>query len=248
MSSRAADRIARVLAGLNPRSPLFPGKPAKRPKAKRRTGEAPVTTAPPPDVGYRHFLGALSPTRCGASQSQTRSARLDGESPQDLAAALSFSRLTDPFDRSLVVMVAVPSWTLDLEVLHQAARGILLPEIARRRWKVTPERADQIIAGVLDELLAQDACKTCSATGHRIGTNPTTGKAEWQTCATCGGIGRQPASLRSRARRLGLAPSSYETSPARFAYEWFSRACEQRLCEAVEAIQTARGRRVEEEA
>lgn len=240
MSTRAADRLAKMLARLNPGSPAFPGKPAPRKPTAADRGNPELAHAIKLD--REHWPGALSPTRCGANQSQTRSVRLDGESPQDLAAALSagYSGLTDPFTQSLVLMVAVPSWSIDPAVVMRQARAVFLPEIQRHKWRVDLERADKIIAGVMAELVTADACQHCSASGHVLGTDAATQRPAWQTCLHCGGLGRSAASHRSRAKRLGLRHQSFMGSSTQQAYEWLSRYCESVLASAAHEIARAR--------
>lgn len=245
MSTRAADRLAKMLARLNPGSPAFPGKPAPRKPTAADRGNPELAHAIKLD--REHWPGALSPTRCGANQSQTRSVRLDGESPQDLAAALSagYSGLTDPLTRDLVVLVAVPGWFLDPDILAHRLEGVLSDHIERRHWDVPVEQCRAICAGVIEELMRADACQHCGSTGHVLGKDEATGKPAWQSCRYCHGLGRTVYGIGKRAAKLGLSFHRYRTGQARHAYEWLHLHCTHRLQDAARAIEGARGGRDE---
>lgn len=244
MSSRAADKLAKMLARLNPASPQFPGRPAAKGAKADSDGHA---TAQSYNLRRTHFGGALSPTRCGASTQQTRSVRLDGESPQDLAASLSagYSGLTDPLTRDLVILVAVPGWSLDPDILAGRLLSVLDDHIALRKWEVTPPQRNAICAGVIEELMRADACQHCGSTGHVLGKDEATGKPAWQSCRYCHGLGRTVYGIGKRAAKLGLSFHRYRTGQARHAYEWLHLHCTHRLQDAARAIEGARGGRDE---
>ena len=241
MSSRAADKLAKMLARLNPASPQFPGRPAAKGAKADSDGHA---TAQSYNLRRTHFGGALSPTRCGASTQQTRSVRLDGESPQDLAASLSagYSGLTDPLTRDLVILVAVPGWSLDPDILAGRLLSVLDDHIALRKWDVTPPQRNAICAGVIEELLRADACYHCGSTGHVLGKDAD-GKPGWVSCKFCHGLGRTVSGIEKRAAQVGLSAHHYRIGQARNAYEWLYLHCNHLLQGAAEAISKARGGR-----
>jgi hypothetical protein len=145
----ATEKITRTLARLNPRSPQNPGKPAKRKKAKRAASDQPETelarrvriayeiapTLPEAKRAFlRPFAGPLHPARCGATQTQSRSLKLDGgETDLDLAGALA--AVKNPLAFQLVVFVALPGWQLDLESLLRWLRQLVIEEAMHNdRW------------------------------------------------------------------------------------------------------------------
>lgn len=202
--TRAADRLAGLLARLGPTGMAHPGKPAKRGKTRHAAAEAylaprrTVTYEGPPDAAgkptiLRPFSGILSPSRCGAVQTQTRSMRLDVETSTDLAGALA--AIEDPLDYQLVLWTVLIDWRNDVAALRERLSDLLVERALRAPWPRLVSRNIEDIAeksralvfdintgeptgaydgqllpalvdASLEELRYADACPSCGSQGQ----------------------------------------------------------------------------------
>jgi hypothetical protein len=251
--TRAADAVASILARLAPASPQNPGKPSKRKAAAKASAErGPV--ARPLRVGYSTHDGALSPTRCGATQTQTRSKRLDNvTTPQDVATLLA--AIKNPVDYALAVFVGT-DWRIDVRGLFAALSELVITEALARGWtKIarTHESEDgntylerdiemlrKLVPAVLHELQRADACNPCHTTGKILDLKAQP-KPAWVTCRYCLGTGRAKLGLERRAKALHMRKSDFKTTGARFAYDWLLAECTRRLVDAADAMREERG-------
>lgn len=267
--TRAADAVASILARLAPASPQNPGKPAKRKvTARAQAAQHPDgRVAPPRRVVYEGapdakgrptrmmpFDGSLAPTRCGATQSQTRSRRLDNvTTSQDVATLLA--AIKDPINYALAVFVGT-DWRIDIRGLMADLASMVIDTALERGWTKIASLYDipdhgtfldrdidllrKLVPAVLQELQRADACNPCHTTGKILDLKAKP-KPDWVTCRYCLGTGRAKLGLERRAKLLHMRKSDYKTSGARAAYDWLLADCTRRLIDAADAMREARG-------
>lgn len=212
------DALADSLGKLQQRSTMV--EPRKPPKRK--------------ELVLRHV--GKKRTKCGASQTQTRSARLsDIETAQDVAAALA--AISDPLAYHLTLWVALPWWCVDVVLIQ---RGLVkaVGEWSLRSGRKLPDdqvkTAELIAVGVMGELHQADACKDCEGVGRVIE------KGKETVCESCGGSGRVVEGQRKRASRLRMSHARYMKTNACAGYEACWRFAQGRLASALSQLQTER--------
>lgn len=146
----AIDGLLELLARFEPKSTLNQGKPAKRKKGAKRG-----RTAERGQIAHKHtiryelqgctgtyhalpFTGRLSPGRCGATQFQTRSMRLDVETTSDLAAAFGYASLNAKSDAN-----PLPDWMPGLLAWLMRACDVDLGRSRDGRWSIGYEAGGQ---------------------------------------------------------------------------------------------------------
>lgn len=269
--TRAADALAGLLARLGPAGMQHHGKPAKRAPARR---SADAVFAESRRIVYggergtatlRPFTGSLHPARCGATQTQTRSMRLDVETSTDLAGALA--AVVDRLDYQLVLWTVLHDWRNDVDAMRVELTRLLVEKSLRSKWRMlaspnpddVPEKhwypivdkdeflitmtdgvyLPAIVGAVLDELRHADACSRCNSLGKVLELKPA---PQWIACIPCMGTGRLRIGLDRRAKRIGIRKSRFKEHDARHAYDWLLKECNGRLALAAQQIQDARGR------
>jgi hypothetical protein len=230
--TRQTDAVAKLLSRLSLRGVPLGG----RPPARRPSQADPGRTLHP-------FTGSLHPARCGATSTQTRSPRLDGETTLDLAACLA--AVTDPLDAALLLFVGLPDWLrrADLTTLREGALALLATEAARCGWTLVRDDGEDfapaIADAVLNELAQSPACTLCNTNGMTFSTDPE--KPGLVECPACRGTGRARLGIKPRAKAIGMRESRFRGSAFQLAYDWLLRHLNARVGAAGEAVATMRG-------
>jgi hypothetical protein len=298
MTTRASDKLAALFAPLSIQSPQSPGKPPKKkpePRRRAKGGGKPLPSGsalrrideraafarayrqlePNPDKPGKLqarpiFTGALAYTRCGATQTQSRSVRLGGESAQDIGSYLAAVR--DPLDRALVIYTAVPAWRLNMGALALELRDRLTDRALDRAWDpivtaftVSDEDAVQLQATRPElEVEPGDTLYDIDIALERrivFGVLRELGRADacltceatghvldlkakppkLVMCKVCLGTKRVRLGVEKRAKLVKMRAQTYRHSDVRTAYEWLIGDCTDRITRAAVAIAAARG-------
>lgn len=227
MTCNAVDRLLKLCASLHAHGPSLPGKPpAFRPQvplSRRRLV---------PVVSEDGHVIAYSRARCGATQTQTRSVRLDAHSPLDVAAAAGMAR----FEPELAWLLEYISGDQSrARRLRQTMGAELVAEAARSRWQISPDEATRVADLVLELLVDAEGCTGCATTGVTLDAE---GRVE--TCPLCRGTGHRPLPERAVAARWGLSRSTYRRRLAP-AVDWLHAVAQGRVAQIYERVREAMG-------
>lgn len=220
--TNSADKLLGILSPLSPHGVALPGKPPRRQIGKKHSHSEHVAHAHRVD-GHRF--------RCRATQTQTRSKRLDFESPQDVAAAIGF--VSSPLRKALIQWVALPWW-------EQSVSDLYLPLLAYLKDKaggISPGEANAICAAVLMELRASDSCTRCNTNGVEWSHKT----QQWIQCRLCHGTGWRVLSADDRAKKVFATRKHYRTA-LKAAYSMLWAHVTNETDGALEDLQKARGK------
>lgn len=201
MSSSAVEQILRIVAALEPHGPQYPGKPPKKRDRKRIAYAAPTRRAALAVLGEKGDIIGHAHIECGASQTQTRSMKLNTFQPIDIAGAIGMARLED-HHRWLLRFIAGDESMRPLLRIELASS--IAAQAAWMKWQIDEHDPDRIADLVLDMLIEADGCTTCNVTGSILDRS-----GQLIDCPDCRGSGHISLSERGVARRWKIAKTTY---------------------------------------